>query len=66
MALHSKGLIIGLSFPERAHFYFILIYIIIFFCGAGVGGGGGGEEGGRGLLSEFYGMLFSMRSYSSF
>ena len=48
MALHSKELIIGLSFPERAYFYFIFyFYLFIFFLwwGNEEGGGGGGEQG---------------------
>ena len=46
MALCSKGLIIGLSFPERAYYYFIFI-LFFFFCGGGLGRG---EGGGQGLI----------------
>ena len=47
MALCLKGLIIGLSFPERAYFYFIFIFNFFFFGGGGVGRG---EGGGQGLI----------------
>ena len=49
-----RGLIIIL-------FIYIYIYIFVFVVGEW-----GGREGSKGLLSEFYGMLFSMRSHSGF
>ena len=49
-----EGLLSGSFFV----LFLFLFLSLFFFCGGGVGGGGGG--GGRDLLSEFYGMLFSM------
>ena len=59
-----EGLLSG-SFSPRGLIFVLFLFIYFFFCGGGLGGGGGGQ-GGRGLLSEFYGMLFSTRSHSGF
>ena len=74
LTLKVHGLIFGRAL-YRAHFPregLFLFYLNLFFGlflwwgSGGGGGGGGGREGGGSLLSEFYGMLFSMGSHSGF
>ena len=70
LTLKVHGLIFGRAlyrahFPREGLFLFYL-YLFFLFCFCCGGVGGGGREGGGSLLSEFYGMLFSMRSHSGF
>ena len=55
-----EGLLSGSFFPRGLIF---VLFLFIYFLWWGSEGWG---KGGRGLLSEFYGMLFSMRCHSGF